>query len=444
MKKLALSIFLFSIAAFSYAAKINPTTSHWFKSSKTKALIFNHNRSFFKSGASHWLRVSTFNLSPDSKDTFYFSKYSYYPNDSLKTITIRSHQSNKTFKDSELISYFYDAKGRKDVTLYQQIDSKSNLINLYKDSTYTDTHNNLAFLGQYSWNGNSWQLKYGEKTIYVYNAKGNPTQQIRQRADTTGNFFNDFRDDIFWNAAGTLIDSIIEYAPDTVKTWKLQDRGINIVLYHNDINKPISAIIQVDTSGTWQDAFRITETYNASGYPLTMAFDNYVKNTWVPVQLELYKYNAHNDKYLYTSNYYDDSLKKYTVIDGQADSLIYDANGHLVTDQPYGFISDTLWYPERKLIHLYKDFSGVNLAIKEVNVSVFPNPFMETLKIKFIGSSSSSVSVGIYDMTGKTMLEVQEKGSETITIPTSSIPKGIYNLLITSGKLVSSRLIVKE
>jgi hypothetical protein len=403
------------------------------------------NHSFFKTDAvAHWRRISTYNVTPDGNDTLTFAKYTYLSNDSLSKTLIRSRQSNKTFADTALISYSYDAAGPRTVTLTQAFDGGHNLINISRDSSAYDTHGNLIYQDQESWMGGSWKIQNGNKSIFTYDSKGNITQEISQITDTTGTFLNDSKTLLYWNAGGTVIDSGFGYYYDTTNTWVLSARAIDIVFYKNNINKPISALIQVDTIGKWEDAERLTATYNSLGNMLTSLDEQYKKGSWVPVERQSAKYTSHNDRYFYILEFYIDSTKNFIGFDGTADSLIYDTNGNLTSDQVSYLIMDTTWIQGIKQLHQYKDMSGIEIASdSRAGYIIFPNPCNNQFFIKNM-NPSESLKISVYDISGRIVLENQYAGDAQISVNTTALAKGIYNIMINNGKLVALVRLVKN
>jgi hypothetical protein len=398
----------------------------------------------YKTGTPRWHRISTYTVSPDNADTFGFSKYTYLLNDSLSQVLAREHQSDKTFTDKYLVTYFYDPSGRRNVTLNQFYDTLHYLRNGDKDSSNYDSHGNLTYQVREMWNAGSWEIQYGNKSNFTYDSKGNIVQIIAQFTDTTGTFQDDNKQVFYWNTAGTIIDSGFFYSLDSLKNWRLEAKVKNLILYKNNINKPVSGLIQIDTAGKWEDAERLTASYNILGYPLTSLYEEYRNGAWVPLERLRSKYNSHNDRYYSINEFYVDSIKSFMGFDGTADSLIYDANGNLTSDQVFYMLWDTTWQTGNKQLHQYKDVSGIEIVNdSRGGYTIFPNPCNDQFFINNI-NPSESLKVSIYDVSGRVLLENHYTGEAQITVNTDLLPKGIYNIVINNGKRASSIRLVKN
>jgi hypothetical protein len=77
----------------------------------------------------------------------------------------------------------------------------------------------------------------------------------------------------------------------------------------------------------------------------------------------------------------------------------------------------------------------------EINLSVFPNPFSESIAIE---SNHPIDLVTISDLTGKIILKVNGEGQRKITVPVSDIDAAPYILQVSSKKNVTHMRIVKK
>jgi hypothetical protein len=76
-------------------------------------------------------------------------------------------------------------------------------------------------------------------------------------------------------------------------------------------------------------------------------------------------------------------------------------------------------------------------------ISLFPNPAKGSATLRFTLSTGSKVSVSILDAVGRTVSVVTEasmqQGKQQLTIPTSDLAPGIYNIVIRTAEGVSTQ-----
>lgn len=71
--------------------------------------------------------------------------------------------------------------------------------------------------------------------------------------------------------------------------------------------------------------------------------------------------------------------------------------------------------------------------LDNAGITIFPNPARDIIKVSLNGTSHLSVS--LYDITGSLVSTHKQKDFEdAVTIPTSSLPNGLYILKLSSGK----------
>ncbi len=86
-----------------------------------------------------------------------------------------------------------------------------------------------------------------------------------------------------------------------------------------------------------------------------------------------------------------------------------------------------------------------NESFNKVNFSIFPNPVTEIVKLKFNKSINDQISVSIYNIQGKLILNSKKTlQNNTIQLSTSSLKSGMYFLKVNDGvNEVTQKLIVK-
>lgn len=92
-----------------------------------------------------------------------------------------------------------------------------------------------------------------------------------------------------------------------------------------------------------------------------------------------------------------------------------------------------------------QQFVGINKTEHnaEKEIRIYPNPVKDILTIDAAGQKIKEVK--IMNMLGQVLYVKQNQASqENITIPTAELPKGIYNVIITTEKGISGRRIARQ
>ena len=80
----------------------------------------------------------------------------------------------------------------------------------------------------------------------------------------------------------------------------------------------------------------------------------------------------------------------------------------------------------------------MNDAGQDNLVSVYPNPFMNDVEVKFYSSSSQKIAVEVFDVLGKQLFHQNDEAGARITaiinIPLQDLRSGIYFLKITTAR----------
>ncbi len=88
-----------------------------------------------------------------------------------------------------------------------------------------------------------------------------------------------------------------------------------------------------------------------------------------------------------------------------------------------------------------QELIGTNTIMNEAAVlSVYPNPVMDELNIRFVNSEMSTVNIFITDLHGHLVKRIQAtaiKGTNNVSIDLSGLGKGIYALRIIDSKVLN-------
>jgi hypothetical protein len=81
----------------------------------------------------------------------------------------------------------------------------------------------------------------------------------------------------------------------------------------------------------------------------------------------------------------------------------------------------------------------------EFKAVAYPNPFANSFAINLRSNSTSTVSLAIYDMTGR-LLETREIKADGLANQSigERYPSGIYNVIVTQGSEVKTLRVIKQ
>jgi hypothetical protein len=371
--------------------------------------------------------------------------YTYTSFDSIQTVREQMYDnSSKKFVNAKLLTNTFDASKHRVATHVQAYNGTA-LTNLTKDTFAFDSHGNMTYTESFKWKGGAWVAVSGTKDAYTYSSTGFVTQVTDQQEDSMGMWTNSYRLDIGRTSAGK-ITYFVESVSDP-SGWIPND-SISGTYFNNDYNKPDSIILRANNgSGTFENQLLVVGTYDASGKPLTQLIEAWFNGsqTWVPIQRETWAYTSKGDPKLNTFESYDINSNSWTVQDGVADSLTYDANGNLSMDENMVFDQNTAtWKKNVEIINHYTK-TGIEQAAATVSngINVYPNPAVNDLHITFT-SAENNVVVTMYDMAGRMVYQGLSNATQNLTIPVSGLNKGVYSLRIQNGAETTNKLIVKE
>lgn len=371
--------------------------------------------------------------------------YTYTSFDSIQTVReqLMDNTTHK-FANYRLLTNTFDAAKHRVATHVQTYNGAS-LVNDTKDTMAFDSHGNKIYSESFKWKSGAWAPVSGTKDAYIYNTAGFATQLTEQQEDSMGMWNNAYRLDIGRTSSGK-ITYIVESTNDP-SGWVPTDSLIG-TYFNNDYNKIDTVIIRAnDGSGTFTNQIRVSGTYDAKLRPLTQVIEAWYNGskTWVPIQRETWNYSSKGDPNGDVFESYDINSNSWTIQDGVADSLTYDANGNISMDENMTYDGNTAtWVKNVKIInHFQKTGLEQSVAVSNSGISVYPNPVQNDLHISFT-SAENSVVVTMYDMAGRMIYQGMSSGTQNLTIPVSTLNRGVYSLRIQNGAVTTNKLIVKQ
>jgi len=86
-----------------------------------------------------------------------------------------------------------------------------------------------------------------------------------------------------------------------------------------------------------------------------------------------------------------------------------------------------------------------NSSNLEFNAVAYPNPFATNFKLEVTTSSSTAITVVVYDMVGKMLVNQEVNASDINTLELgNNYPAGIYNVVVSQGNDVKSIRMIKN
>jgi len=157
---------------------------------------------------------------------------------------------------------------------------------------------------------------------------------------------------------------------------------------------------------------------------------------------------SYGSGYLYVVNKHDGSLKNYTLVGGNIFTTPVIHNGQIIvgSDDHNIYALDSLSF----ITNLNNNGTATDSMDPPKH---FPNPFRDSIRINYSVSSTSSISVIIYDMSGTEICKFNEgemKAGEYSIIwngkdmQENNIPAGIYIVEIISKTASNRSLIIKQ
>ncbi|KAA9331485.1 T9SS type A sorting domain-containing protein [Hymenobacter busanensis] len=286
---------------------------------------------------------------------------------------------------SLVVTFTYNSQGLLAQEL-QQVSVAGTLRPYGRDTyTYNAQGQNTRILGE-SYFGSSWLADYQE--LFTYNAQGKVSSDEFQVADASGSTFSPFLKDIFtYNAQGLV-------ATD------LQQQFVN---------------------GAYADAFRVTNTYNATtnlltSYVLERAVGIITPPNWQPYARGFETYDA-------DLNLTQELTQQYR-------------NGAYADDERY------LYTYQRILA------TAPGRAL-QADLAVYPNPTAEAPIATYRLPAAQVVTVELLDALGRVVAmpiarQAQAAGGQRVALP-GALPAGLYTVRVRTaeGRSQQTKLVVQ-
>jgi hypothetical protein len=356
--------------------------------------------------------------------------------------------------------YSYDANGNITQSLYTYFDEETNQIVIAEKYVYSyDGQGNETQEILYE-NDASNLLVATSKYEYTYDAGGKRTQGIRYGLDEITNQLVAIQKENFtYNSNGMEILMIL--SDMLVSTWVQYQKYEST--YNSNGNKTLYTFSDWDYNyNKWGDPSEKYEySYNASGN-LIQEFQ-YMKGSnsqWEAYSKDEYVFDANGNNTQHTSYYgWDQTTGKWTEVWKEEyafnntysfDDLILPFDDydeiftHMLTEiKDYSWNLNTLTWElgyKTTLRYSEQNYTSVSQRGKDI-VSVYPNPFAESVSIS-LPASNSKIIFDLFDQQGRKLMTRLISSDQKVSL--QGLNKGMYVYrLNVDGKIQSGKL-VKE
>lgn len=412
-----------------------------------KQRLDNYTAEAYDAISGQWIPDERFDLIYDINQNL--SKFLYYEWD--------SNTSQWISDGSE--EYSYDASGNLTQYLYTEVDEITNETVIYGQYVYSyDGQGNLTQEISYDFDELTSQLVADRKYEYTYNASGKLIQETGYEFDvTTNQMIASWKTDYTYNDNGMETQEILSYWENASwrKTWKYEST------YNSNGNKSLQTeSYWIPEYNKWDDpTWKSEYSYNANGNLIQESgFNKGSNNQWVPYFKNDYNYDAYGNN-TQQINYYDwdETSGKWT--DVWKEEFTFNNNftfndlilpfdedvelfTHMLTEiNEYTWNSNTLtWNLDYKSIFGYSEqnFTSVNHREKDI-VSVYPNPFAESVTIN-LPASYSKITFDLFDPQGRKLMTRLISSDQQVSL--QELNKGMYVYrLNVDGKIQSGKLV---
>jgi len=192
-------------------------------------------------------------------------------------------------------------------------------------------------------------------------------------------------------------------------------------------------------SNQWVGSSKSTNVFDNLGNQLlyiSYTWDT-LTNDWIGSQKYVYAYNSDN---LQTeAAYYFWDINTNSWIGSSKQVYNYNSSGDIITDITYGWDTENVnWGISSIGTYYYASRVITSLTNQNTNdLVIYPNPVTSGFILK---GFSGSISLSIYNLTGKLMITKVVNGQEQISL--STLPTGIYVVkLITVDRIIEKKLV---
>ncbi|MBC8081695.1 MAG: T9SS type A sorting domain-containing protein [Hymenobacter sp.] len=344
--------------------------------------------------------------------------------------------------------YIYNAQNL--LTEYvQQLWSVSTYENAERAQSTYDAQGNLTLDIYQEWVGNAWVTRNGVRFTSTYNPAGVLTSQVYESYDEgTG----------IWEPQGRAL-----YTVDASNRWSEiiaqrlsngsyvnEERIVNITWYN--WTKLLPSYYEVQewdvASGTWNDSFRSSSTYQPNGSSVEISQYLAAPNTWINESRITSTYDNFGNQILDQSESWDNNA--WAIFYSTQYLLAYTTGNQVrrTVEQSYDI---TLAGYENYSLTTYDNFLtlGTRKATGlEVAATLHPNPTLSTTTLDLAGlREQGTVQAEVLSSVGQVVQVLTlrpRQGVISQELNLSTLPAGIYTVRLRTAEGIIAKRVVKQ
>jgi len=367
----------------------------------------------------------------------------------------------------------YDANGNQtSMLVYEQTNGVLNLNS--GDSlaiTYTGGVPSQAIRSYYDGSATvpAW-VNQQRMTDFVFGTNGHPTAVVMTPWDETTNTWLTSEDlrytNVVWNFGylgfsstfGGLLDisqflfAELPFASndyrlsptDYIEEARVSGSFVNqYKLVSTMANSRVAQVMEQEwSSNAWVDNYRVVFTY--AGANMTLALNESLDNgNWVPDYRESWTYDSNN-------NLTEEKQESYmgatwTVMAGEKHILNYTSDNRVYRWVRQNWDQTTSAYVNNEKREYYFGNFGLSISdLSKMSLKVYPNPVQNDLWID--ASNAENALLQVYGVNGQVVMQQQfvaEQTANPVRVDVSTLPQGMYRVVLSSSKGRLSQSVVK-
>ena len=357
----------------------------------------------------------------------------------LRTSTNESY-SNGNWVNSSKVSYTYDWKNYLIKQVQENWDVSSSAWKNSYQFTYINNNdgtvqqNNMEIWGSPS--SNSWNPY--SRTIKTYNSAGKELTSTTEQY-SNGNWVNSSKLSFTYDGNNYLIKQVQENWDISSSAWKNSYQFTYINNNDGTVQQNNMEIWGSPSSNSWNSYSRTIKTYNSAGKELTSTAEQYSNGNWVNSSKLSFTYDGNNYLIKQVQENWDVSSSawknsyQFTYINNN-DGTVQQNNMEI-----WGSPSSNSWNPYSRTINTYDLINSIE-DITEMEMSIFPNPTSDFIKIEVVKSANTKIL--IMNLQGQQLITQEGKGN-VFQISVDNLPKGTYLIKLEQSNATSTRSFIK-
>lgn len=338
------------------------------------------------------------------------------------------------------------------------------------EQQYLNANGWVTEMYAFTWENNTWENMM--HTIITYNANGLPITMLMKMWDGAA-WMDVVQMTITYTTFNYPLEMIMQFnmgggwmnAMKEVYTYNAQEQCLNILQQSWDLMSSawvdeskdsftydangwmIEELSQLWEGNAWVNEEIAYSTYDGSGHETEKLVKVWISNAWENNNHFIYAYNAQwllsqeTCEYWYNNTWNNNYLYTYQ----------YDAQERMIEELFQIWESEKGWVNDAISTWTYDLSIGIAENLSAVTeCRVYPNPAEDFATIGYSLGYSASVSVCIYDLTGRPVLRTeslyQDKGAYTSRLDVTKLPAGMYFISLEGNgiTIATQRLLVNR